>query len=297
MKKQILLFALIISLLVGCSIQPETLPVEEDQDQAGVYAVNVFLNSDYHFPPHHRDGNDDQKLVLTGAEQYAFLEALKIGRTEFVVDEVSYAIVPLSEGSYQIYQLKAIADVLLGKVETYSNTAADASLLQEGYDQALAEGKNIIGLNRSYFISSLSKPIRICELGASQIATQNYIEPYNTDNMEITATAQFQFAIERALLTNSTVFTFQGKNYSIHTVPGGLTILDKDGDLFAELSRYHVVTSKGSLEPPLVFKNKAREAIVNGESSFSYTNDKGVETVYIVTPNANGEAWSVKPEE
>lgn len=298
MKKRILLFVLIISLLAACSANTEIATVEEtDQSQSGLYAVNVFLNSDYHFPPHHKDGNDAQKLVMSGAEQYAFLEALKTGRNEFTVEDISYAIFPLSEGNYQIVRLQPIADVLLGKLIPYDNTAADVSILQEGYDQAVTEGKNIIKLNRSYYISSQSKPITICELGATQMATQAYVEPYNSDNAEITATHQFQYAIENALLTDSRTFSVFGKTFSLHPVPGGFTILDKDGDLFAEWSRYHVVTNTGSVEPPLVFKNKAREAIVIGESSFSYTNADGIETVYIVTPLPSGEAWSVKPEE
>lgn len=298
MKKQILLFALIISLLVGCSTETETTPIGEvNQEQTGVYTVNVFLNSDYHFPIHHQDGDNAEKLTMSGAEQSAFLEALKLGRNEFVVDDLGYAILPLTEGNYQIVRLHPVADVLLGKVMPLGESSVDLTALQNGYDQAAAEGKNTISLNRNYFISSLSKPVMICELGPAQLATQAYVEPYNPENAVITATDQFQLAIQHALMANSNEFSLSGEKYRIHAVPGGFTILDKDGDLFAEWSRYHVVTSKGSVEPPLVFKNKAREAIVNGESSFSYTNNEGVETIYIVTPLANGEAWSVKPEE
>lgn len=299
MKKQILIFTFLTILLAGCMVKSENGQNPTTNGlQTEAYTANVFFNGDYYFPQYHKDGNEQNELEIFGAEQTAFLNALNQGQDEFVVNGVGYAILPLTEENYHIFRLEPTAEVILGKVSSYDSDSDVEALLQAGYDQAFLEDKAIIELERtSYFISDLSKPVTINKLGPSRMATQAYVEPYNPDNAEITATYQFRMAIEKAGLSNSNTFGFMGKDYSLIHVPGGLTILDSDGDLFAELSRYQVITNTGSPEPSLDFKNKAREAVVNGESSFSYTNTEGVETIFDVTPHANGVTWSLKPNQ
>lgn len=297
MRTKLLIVLLIGFLVAGCLVQEtptaaET-PVSGDSER---YAVNVFLNEDYHFPPHHKDGNDADKLVITGLERAAFLDALSKGREEFSADGHNYRIVLISEGNYQIIRLIPKAEVLMGKVMLYPDSQAEPEQIQEAYDQALAEDRKTFELDAVYYISDESKPVLISLNGPSLMATQGNVEPYNPDNAEITATYQFRYGLERAIALNERTFSFLGKSYSIVSVPGGVTVLDREGDLFAELSRYYVVAASGSVEPPLVFKNKVREAVVEGLESFIYTDANGVETEYAVVPNANGRVWSVAPK-
>lgn len=300
-KTRILIFFLLIMLIAGCRAAdptgtPENLPLDESNEAgAETYTVNVFLNSDFHFPPYHKDGSETERLVISGPEHVAFLNALDQNKNEFTAEGIGYAIFPLTEGSYRITRLIPVADVILGSVNPYPEKAVDAETLQAGYDKALAEGQESFELDRTYFISDQSKPVMICELGSSLMATQAYAEPYNPDNAEITATNQFRMALENALVAEARTFGFMGKNYTALPVPGGVTVLDRDGDLFAEVSRYLVVPESGSKEPPLVFKNKARESIAAGKPTFTYINAAGVETFYEVTALEGTAAWTVVP--
>ena len=96
----------------------------------------------------------------------------------------------------------------------------------------------------------------ICELGATQWLLRL------TLNLIIRTTPRsqqpsIQYAIEM-LVDRSRTFSVLARPL-VFIRSWRIDNPDKDGDLFAEWSRYHVVTNTGGVEPPLVFKNKARK--------------------------------------
>jgi peptide/nickel transport system permease protein len=120
------------------------------------------------------------------------------------------------------------------------------------------------------------------------IASFSIFDAYNVEDEALVNSFEFRRLSETAGVNGESNFTFQGREYSIVEEEGLITILDDTGKPFAEVS--DIIVNPLDLDEflPIEFKALAREAIIDKENTFSFTDAQGNTTEYdVVSVNTN----------
>ena len=103
----------------------------------------------------------------------------------------------------------------------------------------------------------------------------------------------FTYAALSAKASGASNFTSEGNSYKID---GDGIVFDSEGKEVAYVSAYIVRAVMGDVFLTREFKNELIAAIENGESSFTFTTEDGVEAEYILNFDASTNAWDIKQE-
>ena len=270
-------------------------PVFSPYEQTEVFKGVGTMTKDY------AGATYNTELRYTAAEGQTFDSAaraqflLALGREQetFSVDDKVYYYVGEGEDTYRILQLNPVGTVLVGIFKA-SPGVTPADGLFEAYEAAA--DKKLTSFTLDGVVYRITKSGKAAQISTEQdvaLASLNVYDPYDQNNEEVVDSYNFRLSSARALTEGKETFELDGQTYSIHMEEGQATVEDSTGAEYAEISSIIVNPLDQSLFLSIAFKSAVREAIDNGISRFSFTED-GQEVEYII--NRVNTTYNIKRE-
>ena len=233
--------------------------------------------------------NEELRYTVAEGEEFdglaraQFLFAMGEGEATFTAGEEAYYFVSEGEDVYRILQLEPVAEGL-GKIfNPVNGEDVVPKVLTAAYDAAVKEGETAFELDDvSYRITKDKKLTVISEEKDVALASLDVYDAYNEEDQAIVSSYGFTLASSRALAAEAAEFTFGGETYAVQDNEGQETILDADGNEFAEVSNIIVNPLEAEVFLSVDFKSVVRQAIANRENKFTYTEDDGEVVEYSV---------------
>ncbi|NLE82920.1 MAG: ABC transporter permease [Chloroflexi bacterium] len=151
----------------------------------------------------------------------------------------------------------------------------------EAFEAANAAGDITFELNGvTYVLSQVLKTINVSTQHDVAIASYSIFDAYRAEDNAQVSSYDFRLRSGIANVNDETSFTFRDREFQIVEHEGQVTILDDQGEPFAEISDIIVNPLDQGEFLSVEFKALAREAITNRKSGFEYTDANGVTTEY-----------------
>lgn len=216
------------------------------------------------------------------AERTQFLLALGSGEETFTANDTTYSYMSEGEDAYRIYQLEPVAEVLLGKANSLTGEPVPEALVQ-AYEAAVDEKLASFELDGvTYRITKVKKFSRISTEKDAALAFLSVYDAYHPEDEDTVNAYEFKLASLRAFEQDEGRFSVGDQSYTVRYDEGQTTILDAEGDEFAQVSNIIVNPLDQSLFLTVRFKAAVREAINNREDEFTFVEDDGTEIEYTI---------------
>jgi len=205
-----------------------------------------------------------------------FLLALGKSNENFSSGDEYYSYSSINdELTYRIVQLDPIAEELFDRLVPIDGDPLSDEFI-EAYGSAVEEGLNVFTVgDLSYRITEERKSKIISIEDNIALASLNVYDAYNEEDIDTVVSFPFLLASETSIAEGNEEFAVEGQIYSIKYEDGQVTILDSNGENFAEVSEI-IVNPLDQLEFLTVeFKSAIREGIYNREEFVDITHDNG----------------------
>ena len=235
------------------------------------------------------DGQD-----FGSAERTQFLLALGEGSETFTQGEKTYYYVSIGANTYRIMQIEPVAEVLLNVFNSPSGDNVSPELIA-AYTAAAEKDLNYFELDGvSYRVTKKNKASIISVENDIALAMLDVYDAYKESDSLAVSSFDFRLASSLALAENKKTFTTGGQAFTVRYDEGQITIFDKVGNEYAEVSTIIVNPLDQSLFLTVGYKAAVRQAIINRQANFSYTNETGEAVEYtIARVNTN---YNIKTE-
>lgn len=285
-KLAVLGFAILVFMFTFAFLGPLFMPYEQDEyftytgSQSKDYAGAIY--------------NTELRYSILDKEKFGDYEKAKfllaLGRDEetFTVDENTYYIETISEGTHRVVDLNPVAETLLGRV----NPAAGGTL-PEGLVEAFeaAEEADLTSFDfdgETYRITQNRKNKLISTEVDIAIGSLSIYDAYREEDFETVDSFQFKLASELAIADGMYTFTVDDEPYAIEYDEGQITIYNQDGEPFAGVSEIIVNPLDQNEFLSFEFKSTIRQTIRNLEDRVLFTEPSGETIEYrIARVNAN----------
>jgi len=266
-------------------------PVFSPHGQAQVFTRIGSMSKDYAGAIY----NTELRFTVAKGENFGstartqFLLALGKNNENFNSGDEYYSYSSVNdELTYRIVRLDPIAEELFDKlIPTDGDPLSDEII--EAYGSAVEEGLNLFTVGDiSYRITEERKSKIISIENNIAIALLNVYDAYNEEDINTIESLPFLIASECAIAEGNGEFTVDEQTFSINYEDGQVTILDSNGEKFAEVSAIIVNPLDQSEFLTVEFKSAIREGIINHEEYVDITHENG-ETIeyYIERVNLN----------
>lgn len=218
---------------------------------------------------------------FSNAERAAFLLARSSGEEVFEANGENYYYDPFiqdGENSFRILNLEPVAEELLGRVNP-----VDGNTLSDGFLDAYQAAKDEDSTNFeyegvTYRITRDRKASVISTEHDVAVATLNVYDAYNQADLSIVQSFPFILASERAIAQEDVEIEVEGEIYALtygEFGDGSVTVLDRSGEAFAEVSNIIVNPLDQNVFLSVEFKSAMREAIRNNQEEVEFTHEDG----------------------
>jgi peptide/nickel transport system permease protein len=208
-------------------------------------------------------------------ERAQFLLALSKKAETFTYKDAAYYIVTEAENVYRILQLQPVAEELLGVFKSLNDQPVTQGF-QAAYNAAMSKGeKSFVYEGVTYRIVTFSKVNRVGIETDFALAMLHVFDAYNQADTATVASYDFRLESSRALAAKKTQFTVGDQKYSYRYDEGRSTILDANGNAFAEVSDIIVNPLDQNLFLTVDYKAAVRQAITDRQTEFAYTDANG----------------------
>lgn len=235
------------------------------------------------------DGQD-----FGSAERTQFLLALGEGSETFTYGSKTYYYTDIGNNSYRIMQIEPVAEVLLNVFNSPSGEEISPELIA-AYEAAEEKDLNHFELDGVFYrVTKKNKASLISVENDIALAMLDVYDAYKASDSLAVSSFDFRLASSLALTENRKTFTTSDKTFTIRYDEGQVTIFDKAGKEYAEVSNIIVNPLDQSLFLTVEYKAAVRQAIINRQANFSYTDENGNVIEYtIVRVNTN---FNIKTE-
>lgn len=235
------------------------------------------------------DGQD-----FGSAERTQFLLALGEGSETFTYGSKTYYYTDIGNNSYRIMQIEPVAEVLLNVFNSPSGDEISPELIA-AYEAAVEKDLNHFELDGVFYrVTKKNKASLISVENDIALAMLDVYDAYKASDSLAVSSFDFRLASSLALTENRKTFTTSDKTFTIRYDEGQVTIFDKAGKEYAEVSNIIVNPLDQSLFLTVEYKAAVRQAIINRQANFSYTDENGNVIEYtIVRVNTN---FNIKTE-
>jgi peptide/nickel transport system permease protein len=253
-------------------------------DQAEVFKGLGSLSKDYAGATYN---TELRYTVVDGenfesAERAQFLFALGENENTFSHDGKSYLYIVEDEGFYRVIQLDPVAEIVLGGFNPIEGVDVPYTL-GDAYQAAKESDLQSFELDGiTYHITKNKKVTQVSTEHDVALAMINIFDAYDEADFEDVSSFEFKLASSRALVQNQEEFSVGDKNYTILNVEGKITILDDQGNRYAEVSDIIVNPLDQSLFLSVDFKAASRGAIMGRNDRFTFTHEDGEEVTYTI---------------
>ena len=259
-------------------------PIFSPYGQAEVFTGLGLMSKDYAGAIY----NEELRYTVADGETFGsaaraqFLLTASRNEQVFTADDINYYFFPISDSTYLITRLEPVAVVLLGQLNSMDGSQLDADFVA-AYDAASEAKKDGFTLDGvSYRITASKKTTNVSIEEDVALASLYVYDAYNEEDLGIIDSFDFQLISEQTIANERRNFTFDDVHYTVHYLEGQITITDGNDEDFAEVSDIIVNPLDQSQFIPVSFKTAVREAIVDLQTNFSYTEDGGDEIVYTI---------------
>ena len=219
------------------------------------------------------------------ADRAQFLLALGKKLPTFTSGGVSFTYVQEDPNTYRILRLNPIAEDFAGIVRSLTGEPLSSSLL-DAYAKAVKEKANSFSVDGvRYQIVKAGKATQISNEIEIALATLNVFDAYNRADEAFVNSYAFKLASSNAIADNKDKFSVGDREFTAMYEEGHVTVYDKDGKEFAEVSNIIVNPLEQSLFLSVPFKKVVREAITNRQKEFTFIENGETVTYDIVRVN------------
>lgn len=233
------------------------------------------------------ENKDWQYSVAEGKEfpaaaQAQMILAVNNGETSFTAKDVTYGLLKKNDDLYYIVQGEQIATVttVRGKA-TYKEVAAGAltDSVKAAYEAAAAADATEFDADGVHY--SITRQGRITSINiAENIAiASKYV--FSGAAKEVELSFEFKCAALTAMEEKASSMEADGVTYTIEENDEG-ALFYKDGKEYALVSVYNISAINDGVFLTLEFRNAALKAIDEGAEGFTYTDESGEETEYVL---------------
>lgn len=233
------------------------------------------------------ENKDWQYSVAEGKEfpaaaQAQMILAVNNGETSFTAKDVTYGLLKKNDDLYYIVQGEQIATVttVRGKA-TYKEVAAGAltDSVKAAYEAAAAADATEFDADGVHY--SITRQGRITSINiAENIAiASKYV--FSGAAKEVELSFEFKCAALTAMEEKASSMEADGVTYTIEENDEG-ALFYKDGTEYALVSVYNISAINDGVFLTLEFRNAALKAIDEGAEGFTYTDESGEETEYVL---------------
>ncbi|MEG0963502.1 MAG: ABC transporter permease [Lachnospiraceae bacterium] len=243
---------------------------EAIKDYAG-----VSLNTDWQYSV--AEGKE-----FPAAAQAQVILAINKKETSFTAKDISYGLIQQSDDVYNIVQAAEIATVLGVKGRFNYSEKQQGTLTENvkaGYEAAVETGaKEFTADGVSYSIIKAGKVSSICIAEDIAIASKLVFSGVAADT---NPTFAFKKAALTAITENKKSLESEGVTYTLEENKEG-ALFFKDGEEYALASTYNMSAVGNGVFLPLDFREAVLQAIDQEATSFTYTNENGEKTEYVL---------------
>ncbi|HOG77038.1 MAG: ABC transporter permease [Anaerolineaceae bacterium] len=205
------------------------------------------------------------------AERAQFLLALGKKLPTFTSGGTAFTYAQEDPNTYRILRLNPIAEDFAGIVRSLTADPLPQGL-SAAYQKAIQAKETSFELDGlKYQIVKAGKTTQITNEIEIALATLNVFDAYNRADEAFVNSFAFRLASSNAIADNEDSFTVGERAFTASYEEGHVTIYDKDGKEFAEVSNIIVNPLDQSLFLSVPYKKVVREAITNRQASFSFT--------------------------
>ena len=226
---------------------------------------------------------------LSNRAHSQFLLALGKGEKTFSTNEGDYFFAVENEDiTYRIMKLDPVAEDLFGQLNPVDGVTLSDEFV-EAYSQAKEAGDTGFDLDGvSYRLIEEKKSINVYSEHNVALATLNAYDAYKVEDDDFVGSFPFILASERAISQGEDTFVEDGQEYNIEYEEGWTTIFNENDEEIAEVSEIIVNPLDKNEFLTADYKTAVRQAIIDLQSKFSFTQPDGEEIEYsIKRVNAN----------
>ena len=254
--------------------------VDMSKDYAG-----VTVNMEYRYV-------ESQSGIFPSVARAEFISAAQNGRTEFTAEGVDYQLQKLGENYFTVYGLFKVNSTA-GIPASELVTITKKNLSQTFRRQIVAFASYNVC---DYAKSDSEKSFEFQYLAQLAMLAPAAGEPSPVD---VTQTAQGipepDFSKITVTQDNRREFTVNGNKYIVTLGEDFATVSSGDTEEYAAISQYIVQAIMPDVFLTIRFKDELKAAIENNDTSFSFTDDAGETTNYLI--NRDNLRWDIKTDE
>lgn len=216
------------------------------------------------------------------AAQAQMILAINKGETSFSAKDVSYGLLKKSDDLYYIVQGEQIATVTSVRGRVNYNEVAAGTLtdsVKAAYEAAVTENATEFDADGVHY--SITQEGRVTSISvAENIAiASKYV--FSGATKDIEASFAFKCAALEAVEAKETSMEVEGTTYTIEENDEG-ALFYKDGEEYILVSTYNISAVNDGVFLTLDFRRAALEAIDEGAEKFTFTDENGEETEYVL---------------
>ena len=230
-----------------------------------------------------------------------FVLSVNNGETLFSFSDINYMLEAINDRTYQIYELKevALASAFGGEYAVSLSPGFSAQSFEEAFIAALeSDTDSFENGGVTYFIQPGKKNYTAYIAEALALGTMDIFDFASSDSeagYDFRYNAEVAIAeMERRGLHNN-IFSSNGEQYKVTEEDGNYTIYsDKDGEqvVYANVSEYVIQAIYPDVFLTLDFKAALKEAVAEGQTSFTATNEDG--SIGEFTVERENHLWTVR---
>jgi peptide/nickel transport system permease protein len=282
----IILLTMFLFAFVGGWVMPygEKQVFTEYVDMSKDYA-GVTVNTEYRYV-------ESEAGIFPSVARAEFISAALNGRTEFTADSIDYKLQKLGENYYIVYGLIPV-DSTSGIPASELVRVTKKNLTRTFHRMIVAFASyNVFdyanqGSEQSFTFQYLAQMAMLAPAEGQDsplVVEQSAADLPAPDFSKITVTKD-----------NLRKFTVNGKEYTLSLGEDSATISTADTPEYAAVSRYIVQAIMPDVFLTIRFKDELKTAIENEEANFSFTDDAGTTTKFII--NRDNLRWNIKTDE
>ena len=223
------------------------------------------------------DGKD-----FPAAAQAQMILAINKEQTSFTAKDVTYGLLKKSDNLYYIVQGEQIATTTnVRGAFNYNEIVAGALTdnVKAAYEAAVAANATEFDADGVHY--SITQQGRMNSINVAENIAIASKFVFSGATQDIQPSFEFKCAALDAVEAEATLVEVEGTTYTIKENDEG-ALFYKDGEEYVLVSTYNISPANDGVFLTLDFRRAALEAIDQGKEKFSYTDEEGKETEYVL---------------
>ena len=213
--------------------------------------------------------------IFGGAEQARFLLSLGKDQPQFSSGGKNFAYINEGEGFYRIVQLEKFAEAIMGRVNPLPGNTMPLGFA-EAFEEANDAGEMTFDFQgTTYVLTRDRKTTQISTQRDVAIGSYSIFDAYKEENNSQVNSFEFRLNSQLASINDEESFTADGEEYRIVEDEAQVTIIDEQGEPFAEISNIIVNPLDQNEFLSVEFKAAARDTIVDRKNTFEFPGPDG----------------------